>query len=252
MNDERKMVRFTKTARSWGWSEEEMRVVDAAGASDVSGVETPCPALYLPKSGSVSPKKLCHEYARGVEVHLNHPVTDLNALDGDVSILACAAACLNFSEAAGLPLKSVRGQVSYVRSNEVSKHLKSILSYSGYIAPAVDGVHCVGATFQPWLSHSEILPEDDQVNLDRLFEAMPSMRGDYEVVKNRAAVRTASRDHFPVTGVLDEGVYISTAHGSHGILSSLLSAIILSDMVGGQKVAVSDGVLEALSPQRFS
>lgn len=251
MNDDRKVVRFTKTAKSWGWAEEEMRVVDAAQASEVSGVEIPSPALYLPKSGSISPKKLCYEYARDIEVHLSHPVSDLAEFGGDATILACGIGSLNFAHAAALPLKSVRGQVSYFEQAAQTRALKSIISYSGYIAPAVDGVHCIGATFQPWLDHDDILPDDDQVNLDRLFEALPALRGEYKLVKHRAGVRTASRDHFPVTGQLADGVYISAAHGSHGILSSLQSAIILSNMISGCEDQNAQAVLDALSPHRF-
>jgi len=110
----------------------------------------------------------------------------------------------------------------------------------------------LGATFQPWLSHSEIRPEDNLTNLEKLFEDVPSLKDSYTVIGSRAAVRTASRDHFPVVGQLSKGTYISVAHGSHGILSTLISANILADMLLGSGFNVSNDMLTALSPNRFS
>ena len=252
LNDERKDIRFRKTEASWGWSQDDMRIVDRSDASEIAGVQVPCDALYLPKSGNISPKKLCETYVKGVEVHLNHKVEDLDALGGDVTILACGFGALNFAEAANLPVKAVRGQVSYIEQSHLSMNLKAVISYSGYIAPAKEGLHVLGATFQPWLNHSELIPQDDLTNLNKLCEEVPSLESAYSVVASRAAVRTASKDHFPIVGQLKDGLYLSIAHGSHGIISSLLSADILADMIVSVEYGAPDNLLEALSPKRFS
>ena len=85
----------------------------------------------------------------------------------------------------------------------------------------------------------------------KLAEVIPAFPKSLIVVGQRAAVRTTSRDHFPVVGQLSENVYVSTAHGSHGILSSLLAAEILGAMIGGDEMPVSDDVISALSHERF-
>ncbi|MGH1402971.1 MAG: FAD-dependent 5-carboxymethylaminomethyl-2-thiouridine(34) oxidoreductase MnmC [Alphaproteobacteria bacterium] len=251
MNTQRKGIRFRKTAASWGWAQDDMRVLSASESSRVSGVEIPCESLYLAKSGIISPKKLCHQYARGVEVHLNHPVEEEGILDKGINILACGIGSLRFEAASKLPLKSVRGQVTYVKQNDLMKTLKTVVSYSGYIAPEKGGAHCLGATFQPWLDHADIDNDDDRLNFENLFDTLPTLRGEYNVVGHRAGVRTASRDHFPVVGKLNENVFVSTAHGSHGILSTLLSANILLNMIDGGGYEGHVDVLNALSPHRF-
>lgn len=253
MNTQQKQVRFPKSVASWGWPDDEFSIVTADEASRLSSVEIPFSALFLSKSGKISPKKLCAFYAQGVEVHLNTEISDLSDLHGDAVILACAMGAKAFPCASHLPLKAVRGQVSYIHENVQSAPLRTVLSYGGYIAPSESGLHCVGATFQRWLDHSELLAEDDVRNIEMLCEAIPYLRGaPFEAVKARAGVRTTAPDHFPIVGQLEEGVYISAAHGSHGILSSLLSANILSDLAVGHAVrSVDDGVLDALSPQRF-
>ncbi|MGH1378810.1 MAG: FAD-dependent 5-carboxymethylaminomethyl-2-thiouridine(34) oxidoreductase MnmC [Alphaproteobacteria bacterium] len=252
MTDERAMKRLRKTISNWGWSDDDMYLVNALESSDISGVEINDECLYIPRSGSISPRKICHEYTRGVEVHLNHPVDILDDLEGDVSVLACGISCLKFKESSDIPLKTVRGQVSYIAQTEGTKNLKVALSYGGHFSPSVNGVHCVGATFQPWDKRTDLRDEDDLSNLDKMFSALPAMRGSYDIVKRRAAMRTTSRDHFPVVGQLCDNVYISTGHGSYGILSTIISAKILSNTIVGGGYKASEEVLNALSFKRFS
>ena len=83
------------------------------------------------------------------------------------------------------------------------------------------------------------------------IQNLPELAGAYDVCGARAGVRTTSKDHFPVVGALDENLYISTAHGSHGILSSLLSAIILSEKIMSKHSIIPNGVYSALSSSRF-
>ncbi len=252
MNNEKKHIRFSKAVASWEWSEDDFRIVSSNEASALAGVAIDCSALFMPKSGKISPKKLCAYYARGVEVHLNHPIEGIDALEGDVTVLACGFACTDFEGGEHLPLSTVRGQVSYIKENAISSPLKTVLSYGGYIAPSEGGVHSIGSTFQRWLDHTDLLAEDDARNIDMLCTDVPSLKSPYDVTKSRAGLRTTSRDYFPVVGKLADGVYISTAHGSHGIVSSLLSAHILSESIVSREVSVVDSdVISALAPQRF-
>ncbi len=251
LNEERKDIRYRKTVNNWGWSKDDMRIVGAREASDIAGIEIIHDALYLPKSGSISPKKLCNAYSKDVDIYLNHRIENINDLDGDITVIACGIGALKFEISENLPLTCVRGQVSYIKQSKISKNLKTVINYSGYIAPAKNGEHVLGATFQPWLDHNISLPEDNLINLDNLFEAIPSLDDDYKILNSRASVRTASRNHFPVVGQLDKGLYISVAHGSHGILSSIMAADILSDMIVDSNYDKPYELLKALSPNRF-
>ena len=240
ITDEKKARRFPKTVKNWQW-----------GATTLSGVEIDCDALFLAKSGIISPKKLCHAYARDVDVHLNTSVPDAGVLEGGVTILACGMGCAKFKEGAHLPLRPVRGQITYAEETAESQALKTTIGYGGYVAPSFGGVHCVGSTFQRWMDHSDLMSGDDLSNLSKLSESVPSLSTVCNTKNSRASIRTAARDHFPVVGQLGEGVYISTAHGSHGILSSLLSAKIITNTIFQGQPLVSEGVMKALSPARF-
>ncbi|MGN7439205.1 MAG: FAD-dependent 5-carboxymethylaminomethyl-2-thiouridine(34) oxidoreductase MnmC [Alcanivorax sp.] len=252
MNDEKKQRRFPKTVKNWGWGEEGMRIVSAQDASEISAVQIPYDCLYLPQSGTVSPKKLCAHYAKGVEVYLNSSIADLNTLDGDITVLANGVRCLSFNEASHLPLKAVRGQVTYIKQSDKTAALKTTIGYGGYMAPSINGAHCVGSTFQRWLDHSDLIEEDNQDNIEKMVKNLPELTGAYDVCGARAGVRTTSKDHFPVVGALDESLYISTAHGSHGILSSLLSAVILANKMILKERDIPSSIESALSPDRYS
>ena len=231
-----------------------MRKVSADEASQIAGIEIAKDCLYLPQSGHVSPRKLCAYYAAGLRVHLNHKIENLSDIDADVIILACGVGALGFEEASFLPLKSVRGQVTKIKATEKSSRIACNICYGGHIGALRDGAHTIGATFQPWLSHSNIIDEDDQENIGKLSEDIPSLAGEaFEIMGHRAACRTASRDHFPVVGQLlcRKKLYISTGHGSYGIISTLAAAHFLGDMILDRPRSQPSHIIKALNPARF-
>ncbi len=257
INDEKKAIRFGKMVQSWGWPDDEMRIVSAREASEIAGIEIPERALYLARSGSVSPQKLCAAYAQGVEVRLHSQMDpavkpqDDELGEYDVVILACGPALRHFEESKHLDLQAVRGQVTTIKATPDTQKLKCNLCYSGYITKVQGGAHMVGSTFQRWLDHSDVMEEDDADNLEKLGAAVPHFLQYFEVIASRASVRTTSRDYFPVVGRLSDKVYISTAHGSHGVLSSLMAGKVLGAMIEGRELPVSADVIKALSPDRF-
>ncbi|MGB0720592.1 MAG: FAD-dependent oxidoreductase, partial [Bdellovibrionales bacterium] len=243
---------------SWGWDIDAMRIVSACEASDIAGVDLVHDALYLPRSGSVCPRRLCQVYADGVEVRLNTPLhsslhglsvqSNGDALKADAVILAAGPALRSFDAVKNLDLRAVRGQVTLVKA---ALPLKTNICYGGYISAAQGGRHAVGASFQRWLDHAAIIDQDDHDNLANLARAIPAFPKDLEVIGHRAAVRCTTRDHFPVVGPIGDNLYVSAAHGSHGILSALMAADILAAMIFGRRPLVSDAVISALSPHRF-
>ena len=248
ITDEKKAKRFPQTVENWGWGE-RLRIVGAKEASAIAGIELEYDALYVPESGYVSPKKLCHALAENVEVKLGQRIENVADIDADVVILANSLSAKTFEPE--LPVKPVRGQVTQVRATESSKALKCNVHYGGYMSKAHGGVHMVGATFQRWLDHTDLLDEDDEHNISKIAEFVPSLGSGYEIVNHRASLRCASKDHFPIVGELSDGLCVSIAHGSHGIISSLMAARILTDMITEQPSRLNEDVLQALSPQRF-
>jgi len=145
----------------------------------------------------------------------------------------------------------VRGQVTEVQASELSRDVRTSICYGGYLSPSHDGVHIVGATFQRWINDSNIIEQDNVDNIQKLGGVMPDLVQGLEVVGQRASVRATSRDYFPVVGPVSDKLYVSAAHGSHGIVSSLMAAHLLSDMIVGRSFCLPSDVVRALSPRRF-
>jgi tRNA 5-methylaminomethyl-2-thiouridine biosynthesis bifunctional protein len=232
--------------KHWGWSRDEMRIVTAREASEIAGVEVGYEALWIARSGTISPKKLCEAYAAKVPVRFNAGVKNPAELEADAVIIAAGISAKN------LPLKAVRGQITEVKATAVSEKLKCNLCYGGYFSPAKRGVHTVGATFQRWLDHSEIIAEDDDDNIMKLVRVMPHLAEGLEVTGHRAAVRATTPDHMPIIGHLRDNIYVSTGHGSHGIVSSVAAGHILANMILKRPLPFPAATLQKINPARFA
>lgn len=238
VTDDDKEKRFTRTIENWGWTPDHMQYLDAAAASVVAGVAVDQSALYLPDSAQIHPAALCRAYVDGIPL-----VSELE--EGDATIFATGAAV------EGLPIHTVRGQVTHVEENAVSSGLKCNLCYGGYISAAQDGMHMIGSTFQKWLSDTIIRDEDDADNLAKLSDAVPALT-DFKIIGHKAGLRTSAKDRFPIVGQMEDGTFVSTAHGSHGIASTLAGAHLLADLLRGGPYSLGKATINALSPLRFS
>jgi len=260
VTDERKKKRFAKMVESWGWGEDMVRLVSAAEASDIAGVALDYDALYMPKAGMVSPRRVCGALSKNAEIVCDMAVSDTSELaEFDAVVLACGLGAMSFEELNYLPLKMVRGQITQVRANAVSVGLKVALGYGGYFTPAVEGVHTIGATFDRDAAHDEVHDADDAENIARLAGAVPAMVEDgLEVVSRRASVRVTSQAYLPAVGSLPahltrhDNVYVSIAHASHGITTALKAGELLAQMITGSAVSLPDEVLAQLSPSRYN
>jgi len=205
--------------------------------------------LYYPDGATVSPEKLCHAMAENVDVQLNSKINNLSDLQADYIVLANGYA-VNELLLDNLPVQGVRGQVSWIRPQPDIDQNKC---FGGYITPKTgDGFHILGSSFQPWETSIEVRDSDHQENLDRYNQTFSeSLSINDDVVGGWAAIRTASKDRFPIVGHGHDNIYISTAHGSHGIISSMMAADIIISQIMGDMIPASQAVLNALSPKRF-
>ena len=165
-----------------------------------------------------------------------------------------------------LPLKLIRGQVSYCAATEASAAWQQAQCHGGYLTPALEGVHCVGATFD--LHNPDPAPrdQDDADNLAQLRHYLPDhwaeLGGEHiQVVNRRVGLRCQSTDFLPLAGPLPDpastelaalpGLWLSIAHGSRGITGTPLCAEILADRISDAPPPADRPLLDALDPVRF-
>lgn len=184
-------------------------------------------------------------------------------------------ALLPFAE---LPLYPVRGQVSHVPTTAGLSQLKTVLCYDGYLTPAHNGAHCIGASYGRNQTDLAYRADEQEQNRARLQACVPQQRWPAEVdvsgAQARVGVRCASRDHLPVAGPvarlaaladhdvnapadqqsalpLHAGLYVLGALGSRGLCSAPLCGELLASEICGDPLPLAADLLEALHPARY-
>src|SRR5690606_10697319 len=146
--------------------------------------------LYFPHLGWVVPPALCTALAQGVtriqaEVERldfdtqtrRWQLVDANGTaiaSAPVVILACAQGLGRFAQTRHLPLRGIRGQISAVAVNDRSRMLKTVICGAGYLAPANDGLHTLGATYDLDDPDTGVRPGDHRRNLAPLATSRPA------------------------------------------------------------------------------
>ena len=187
-------------------------------------------------------------------------------LNADAVILCTAGATRQLPGLAWLPLKLIRGQVSYCRATEASERWQQARCHGGYLTPALDGLHCVGATFDLHTLDDQPRDQDDQENLAQLKRYLPQQwqelgGDDIQIADRRVAFRCQSTDFLPLCGPLPlamenphrpaQGLYLNIAHGSRGITGTPLCADLLADRICDAPLPADQQLVDALDPARF-
>lgn len=230
-----KRRKFEAYAANLNWHADHMALLD--DASDVAGVPVHVPCLFYPDAAVTSPRAVCAALARGLDIRKGAP-------QGDVIVLANGAGVKDFCD---LPIESVRGQVSRLRTSVPNK---TNLCYGGYFTPQNDdGTHMCGATFQPWDRDASVRDDDHARNVAQLKAAIPSI-GDVSVVDGWTGFRAAAKDRHPVVGVCGDYI-VSVAHGSHGLISGIAAGAVLAAILSGQPMPAGADAINSLDPARF-
>lgn len=255
INAPEKQKRFDKLMQNWRWHDDHITLLSSKKASDIAGIDLNMDALYLPQSGSVSPHSLCHYYAQNIDVHLNNKIDRLNQIEADVIILCNGFAVSSLIETPWLDLETVRGQVTEVESTALSENLKCNIHHGGYLSAPYDGKHMIGATFQRWLDHDDLIDGDHTQNIEQLKGAISALSHEtFNVIDGKAGLRTATKDRFPLVGSIPNmnNIYASLAFGSHGLVGSIMAAHHLADLLRqGCSSCLPTDTQYALNAQRF-
>jgi tRNA 5-methylaminomethyl-2-thiouridine biosynthesis bifunctional protein len=172
-------------------------------------------------------------------------------------IVANAHAARRLLPEASLPLGVTRGQISRLpqRSGAV---LRAPVCREGYITPAFEGMHCIGASYQPGTDDVVERPEDTRGNLDRLERLLPGYAAgvDPAGLTGRAALRTVAPDRMPVVGAFpgaqNAGLLTCLALASRGITYAPLLAEAVACLVTGEPSPLEAGLVRAVAPGRFA
>ncbi|AUM14408.1 bifunctional tRNA (5-methylaminomethyl-2-thiouridine)(34)-methyltransferase MnmD/FAD-dependent 5-carboxymethylaminomethyl-2-thiouridine(34) oxidoreductase MnmC [Ketobacter alkanivorans] len=277
------------------WPTELMQPLTPEQIHQITGLVTDLGGVMLHGGGWLNPAALCHTLLQqpDISLHTGHAINQLHLEDRrwflddhgpfDAVVLASAFDCSHYSQTGHLPLKPVRGQISFVPQTEESSNLRHAINYNGYINPAREGFHCLGATFTPKLGTPEQRQEDHQWNCDQLISTLPNLADqlclpDAHPLQGRVGFRCQTPDYLPVVGPLPNqeyfqdqykdlskgflkrtfpvgqtlpGLFVSSGHGSRGITSTCFGAEIIASYLSGEPQIADKDVLFAIHPARF-
>ena len=282
-----------------------VRFVDAKTASGLAGVELTFPGLYFEHAGWLAPAKICQHLLdhTNITAHFSTQILELKAhaeqIEGrqqrhwqlhtagdqvfgpySAVVIANANDCQQFAQSAHLPVKPVRGQISQIATSESSRQLKMVLCGDGYIAPAINNSHCIGASFDPKNRVADVLAEDHRHNLELIQGLAPSLieQSPESIIDGRAALRCTTPDYLPMVGpVADDqamdrlfaplrrnaktaintpgayhpGLFVNIGHGSRGLAYTPIAAQILAAHMLNEPFPVNATLKKALHPARF-
>ena len=279
-----------------------LQSVDPAQAQAIAGIELSAGGLFFADAGWVNPPALCDLLSQHPQIQLktHQNVLELRktaegwqALDADnllacaeVVVLAGAADVCQLSQTAHLPLKRIRGQISYLPATPASAALRTVICGEGYVAPVHHGMHTLGASFDFKRGDLELCAQEHQDNLQMLKSISPDLgqrlnleQLDSASLQGRVAFRCTAPDYLPVVGpVADhpaflqcyaalgknarktpqhpcpwlDGLYLNSAHGSRGLITAPLAAELLAAWLEDEPLPLPRSVAEACHPNRFS
>ncbi len=289
----------------FGAAEDFVQAVDASQASALAGIEIPHPGLYFPDCGWLDPAALCRQLVDhpSIRLQLGYEVTALEHIDkhwhlqltaknsadstqltnlsASHVVIACAYHAQQFEQTRQLPLKSIRGQVSYLPTSEQSRRLQTVICADGYFTPAHNDSHCAGATFNLNDDLQELRASDHQNNVDNLHKACPALTESLStegLTQGRVGFRCTTPDYLPLVGPAPKferfiedyallrknaksgiplagdywpNLYLNIGYGSRGLAYTPLCAEQLACLLNQQPPPLPQSLSQALNPARF-
>ncbi len=276
-----------------------VQLVSAADASACAGLSLNQGGLYFPDGGVLSAPRLCEALLDDVVVLTNHRANRLEHEDkqwivsdgndtpiakADSVVIACGLDSTAFEQAVWLRLTARRGQITRVPPTPTSQALSCVVAGEGYITPADDGLHAIGATFdhvKEGERGAALKPnrKSDERNLEHINILTPGLIEDIVSSEGSwAGLRSTTSDHLPVVGPLPDhdayvhdfselrhghrwseysdaryhdGLYVMTGLGAHGTVVAPIAAEVITSQIFGDPSPLPRSLSQALHPGRF-
>ncbi len=264
--DDRHEDRQRRTAALQG-PPELFRFVEREEAARLAGWPVERGGWWFPGGGWVDPRSLARASLAGIDARFGVAVERiarhgalwrLRGSDGRVIAEAPQLVLANGVDlprlAPGVPVRIGRGLVSHLPEAAVPR-FDIVATRNGYVTPAVDGVHCAGATLTPDDADPRPRLDDHVENLLRLDAILPGYGKDLDPARleGRVGFRPMSPDRLPIVGPLSatDGLWVVGGFGARGLVWAALCAELLASRIAGEPLPVEDELVRAIAPSRF-
>ena len=241
----------------------------AAKASEVAGVPIAQAGVLHHLALALNPAALCQsllDHPRitlqlgvtvdGIECQSDHCTlrsTSSGSIKADAMIIAGGADCRTLL--APLPLRPVRGQSTELPVNAYSQALRLPLRFGGYLTPARDGSHTLGASYDGGEFDPSLRETSQLGNLDSLASALPELAASWRQAPLRGDVghRLVCPDRAPLVGPhpLLPRLWLHVGHGSHALMTAFSGAELLCAQLLAEPSSLPLALERAVSPARF-
>ncbi|KON82219.1 bifunctional tRNA (5-methylaminomethyl-2-thiouridine)(34)-methyltransferase MnmD/FAD-dependent 5-carboxymethylaminomethyl-2-thiouridine(34) oxidoreductase MnmC [Azoarcus sp. PA01] len=265
-----------------------LRFVERDEASALAGWPLPAGGWWFPQGAWVSPPSLCTanlmtrpdlircHFGRAMQ-RLEATVDGWTAFDADgkaiasapVAVLANGVGIRAVPQAAALPVRSARGQVTHFAAASGSSP-NVVVCRLGYVSPALDGVRSAGATFGVDDDEPALRDADQRENLAKLEFILPGYAAQLTLAElaGRVGFRPASPDRLPMVGEVPAvlradratplgqiprhpGLYAVAGFGARGLVWASLAAELLASRLAGEPLPLERELVDALDPARY-
>ncbi len=275
------------------------QIIDAADATAFTGVRQTEGGYWLPQSGWLHPGAVCRALLQLAQVQVNDHFGQATidrkkqhwevhndrgqSIEADCLIIATGTEAASLAGLDWLPTRAIRGQTTHLPSRPPLCELRSVLCHQGHIAPAREGEHCIGASFNLDDNNTAICEQDHADNLEKLAAVAPDWATALQQLTpgeldGKVRFRCASPDYLPLVGPLPDrdsflqtfaalrnngrdvinsqgsyvpDLFLNIAHGSRGLTSTPLSAELLASQVCNEPSPLHREAERALAPARF-
>jgi tRNA 5-methylaminomethyl-2-thiouridine biosynthesis bifunctional protein len=274
----------------------------AVSADDIAeriGIAPRCGGIHYQRGGWLDPRAVCRALLDHplIRFHENcGPLTLLRTDNGHwqalnkantalaeapAAILATAHGVLAAPQLAWLPITPIRGQTTHLASTTQLSGLDIALCDQGYLPPAREGLHCIGASFGPGDVGTDEREPEHAHNVGMMQSALPQLdiAAPEHGWQGHVAHRCNSNDYLPIAGMapnlpafnaqydrlrhdrkqlidapapLHAGLGVLTSLGSRGLTAAPLAAEVLADQLLGGIPCVPRYLQRAISPARFA
>ena len=267
--------------------------LDRAEAETRSGCRLPRGGWWFSGAGWIRPPSLIAAQLAAAGAALTphigaavHAITrnggEWQALAADGTLLAAAPVLVlaNSNDTARLasaaqPLTNIRGQITYLPAENLTAP-RVVLTGSGYVLPAADGIVVTGSTYDRDNDDPEPQVRSHQANLLRLAQLLPDAQLALDASKLEGAVgfRCVAPDRMPLVGAMPDvdaaraqksalsgaqlddlprrpGLYCASAYASRGLVWAALAGEMLANLIEGEPLPLEGDLADALDPGRF-
>ena len=172
-------------------------------------------------------------------------------------------------------LRQIRGQVTYVPAAGIEAP-RVVLTGSGYVLPAADGVMVAGSTYDRDDDDPAPQRQGHEANLLRLAQLLPDARFalDASALDGAVGFRCVAPDRMPLVGAMPDvdairarkaalsgaqltdlprcpGLYCASGYASRGLVWAALAGELLASLIEGEPLPIEGELADALDPGRF-